>query len=65
MRLLTKDEMLGMLKHIREGVERGTYILRPNLAEADPEYNEKLKEVMLSTLDRTIKTTEFLFDNHA
>ena len=65
MRLLTKDEMLGMLKHIREGAERGTYVLRPNLAEADPEYNEKLKEVMLSTLDRMIKTTEFLFDNHA
>ena len=65
MRRCTKEEMLGFLDHLKNGIETGTYVLRPDLSEADEEYPKQLKEVMLMEFDRMIATAEYLFDVHA
>ena len=65
MRRYTKEEMLGFLDHLKNGIETGTYILRPDLSDADEEYPKQLKEVMLREFDRMIATAEYLFDVHA
>lgn len=55
MPVATNEEILDLLEHFHLYIKRGTYVLNPRLADYDPEYATRLKEVILRELDRSIK----------
>lgn len=55
---MNKIEAIEWLDMMRAGIERGTYTLRTELKEADAEYAERLKEVMVRKLGEVIEVLE-------